>query len=164
MVSEEDLKIISEDRRKIDALYLAQSALFVGDGVDKIVPYYENGEMSPVLWFAIYLNGTIIRRVNSKFVESVRYPKNKPLYDFSVNTFERPYLFNSPHCDKYVVGFLAATRVFVYEEATIDGEKWLKLNYEKDFWARANDFESYRKYCAEQNQPTWDVDHPCQTK
>lgn len=65
--------IIMEDERQIKSIHLAQEGIFIGLDVDAIVPYYENGEMAAVIWFAIYSGDKIVRRVNGKFVESVVY-------------------------------------------------------------------------------------------
>ena len=46
-----------------------------GDQVDKIEPYYENGEMAPVLWFAIFNDGKRIANINGKYVAEVRVVK-----------------------------------------------------------------------------------------
>ena len=72
---------IIQDKRKIKSIHLAQEGIFVnswiarevGWWVEEIVPYHENGEMAPVIWFAIYSGGKIVRRVNGAFVESVAY-------------------------------------------------------------------------------------------
>jgi hypothetical protein len=45
----------------------------VGKHCDSIEPYYENGEMAEVLWFAIIKGKQIIARVNGKFVQRVVY-------------------------------------------------------------------------------------------
>lgn len=68
--------VIIEDKRKIKSIHLAEEGIFVGGEVGEIVAYNENGEMAAVVWFAIYSNGEIIRRVNGKFVESVVYSKH----------------------------------------------------------------------------------------
>lgn len=65
--------ITEEDKRQIKSIHLAREGIFVGNGVESIVAYYENGEMAAVVWFAVYSGGEIIRRVNGKFVESVVY-------------------------------------------------------------------------------------------
>ena len=43
------------------------------DGFTKIEPYHENGEMAPIVWFAIVKNDVIVSRVNSKYVQCVKY-------------------------------------------------------------------------------------------
>ena len=65
--------VITEDERQIKSIHLAKEGIFIGGDVDAIVAYSENGEMSLVVWFAIYSGGKITRRVNGKFVESVVY-------------------------------------------------------------------------------------------
>jgi len=63
-----------DDARVIKSIHLADEGIFIGgSGVESIIPYHEDGEMSPVVWFAIYMRGEIKRRVNGKFVESVVY-------------------------------------------------------------------------------------------
>ena len=67
------LKTIIEDERPIMALHTEGESFFVDKKITAIVPYHENGEMAPVVWFAIYMNEKILNRVNSKFVTTVRY-------------------------------------------------------------------------------------------
>ena len=43
------------------------------NGIEKIIPYHENGEMAPIVWLAIYCNGEITQRVNSKHLDSILY-------------------------------------------------------------------------------------------
>ena len=64
---------IIQDKRKIKSIHLANEGVFVNSWVEEIIPYQENGEMSTVIWFAIYSGGKIFRRVNGTFVESVVY-------------------------------------------------------------------------------------------
>lgn len=65
--------ITIEDKRQITSIHLAREGIFVGGDIEKIVAYNENGQMTHVIWFAIYSNGRIVRRVNGVFVESVIY-------------------------------------------------------------------------------------------
>jgi hypothetical protein len=75
------LNSIIEDKRPIVSIGLADEYVSVNGYadvgitqiIDNIVPYYENGEMAGVIWFAIYSEGDIVRRVNGKFVESIYY-------------------------------------------------------------------------------------------
>jgi hypothetical protein len=41
---------------------------------DAIVPYHENGNGAPLVWFAIVRNGETIARVNSLHVVDIDYP------------------------------------------------------------------------------------------
>ena len=43
------------------------------NNVEKIYPYHENGQMSYVVWFAIYRDGEISQRVNSAHIDTVMY-------------------------------------------------------------------------------------------
>ena len=71
------IKQTLEDEREIESLIFppdGERAITVGEnGVETIVPYGENGEYSLILWFAVFVNGKISTRENSKFVESVVY-------------------------------------------------------------------------------------------
>ena len=62
---------IIEDDRPIKSIHLANEGIFVGFEVDEITPYPENGQMA--VWFVIYFNGKLVRRVNGALVESVVY-------------------------------------------------------------------------------------------
>ena len=66
-----------KDERKITKLIFpgpGESSVSVGGGlVDEIVPYEENGEMAPVIWFACLFNGEIVYRHNSKYVDTISY-------------------------------------------------------------------------------------------
>lgn len=77
------MKTIKEDLRRIKRITFAgldgEGGFYsVGDNltkgkVEKIVPYEENGEMAPVLWFAIYEDDEIAIRVNGKYIDTVQY-------------------------------------------------------------------------------------------
>ena len=55
-----------EDSREIFAIGGVYSAIFVGsNGVTKIVPYHENGQMAAVPWFAVYCGDEIWRRYDA---------------------------------------------------------------------------------------------------
>lgn len=43
------------------------------DGVTKIVPYEERGQMSNVVWFAVYKGDIIWKRLNAALMAEVRY-------------------------------------------------------------------------------------------
>ena len=44
------------------------------DGVQKIVPYCENGSLAPVVWFAVYDgDGVIVSRINGAAVGEIGY-------------------------------------------------------------------------------------------
>jgi hypothetical protein len=69
------MNCIYNDGRPIQLLvYEGDSILKVGSsGVTKIEPYYENGEMAEVIWFAVWSGETITARVNGKYVCTVKY-------------------------------------------------------------------------------------------
>lgn len=68
---------ITADDRPIAILSTPNSVsrYTVGDstGVDKILPYEENGECAPVTWFKIISNGVVVARVNGKYVDEILY-------------------------------------------------------------------------------------------
>lgn len=74
------MEIISarHDEREIRLLLFENSPpITVGlHGVTQIVAYEENGEMAPILWFAIYESENMTGRVNGRFVSGISY---KPL-------------------------------------------------------------------------------------
>lgn len=55
------------DRTRGDNVYLGQ------EGVTKIEPYYENGQMAPVVWFCVWEKDKVSFNVNSAFVTAVFY-------------------------------------------------------------------------------------------
>ena len=59
----------------IKSILTAHNGHFVGqDGVASFRVVMENGQMAPVPWFeAVDETGTVIKRINSAFVESVEY-------------------------------------------------------------------------------------------
>lgn len=72
--------IIIEDKREITRIELF--SYYSSDIVSytsskekgiKIVPYHENGELAPVIWFAIIKNEDIVARINSKYVQIIGY-------------------------------------------------------------------------------------------
>ena len=50
---------------------------YVDSRVCEIRPYYENGEMAPVVWFEILKNLNnkliVVKRINGKYVQEVEY-------------------------------------------------------------------------------------------
>jgi len=44
------------------------------NGVSRIEPYHENGEMAPVAWLAVFIGDTIIARVPARMVFIVYQP------------------------------------------------------------------------------------------
>ena len=68
-----------EDNRKIESIYR--------DGgyednwcysikekyCDEIIPYHENGEMAPIVWFKLIKDGTIIHRINMQHTTGIKY-------------------------------------------------------------------------------------------
>lgn len=66
-----------EDGRPIVALIMSDDKQLWGGSCAactmKIVAYEENGEMAPVVWFAVYRDGRLDSRINSKYVKEVQY-------------------------------------------------------------------------------------------
>lgn len=66
-----------DDKREIKKIYFDdESCLGISEnegGFEKIVPYNETGEMVPIVWFAVFRDGKISQRINSKYVCSVIY-------------------------------------------------------------------------------------------
>ena len=78
-------KVIMEDGRDIKQIELSVGREIrrytVDDDEDtiftRIEPYLENGEMAPVVWFAVYTGGEEpIERLHSRYVSSVIYFKD----------------------------------------------------------------------------------------
>jgi hypothetical protein len=67
------MNTIIDDPREIAGLDFGPNDILVDRDCTKIVPYEENGEMANVVWFAVYVDDLIVKRVNSKFVLSVNY-------------------------------------------------------------------------------------------
>ena len=68
------MKIMTEDKRRIRELRsLKDSFGSVGNYIEEIIPYEENGEMASVIWFALIRGGEVIKRVSSKYVAEVIY-------------------------------------------------------------------------------------------
>lgn len=74
-----EIEMIANDEREIERIEIfTQHSMDIvsytkRDGYTKIVPYHENGEMSPVVWFAVLKNDKVVSRVNSKYVQCVDY-------------------------------------------------------------------------------------------
>ena len=67
---------IMKDGREIAALTVDPEHWYYRVGVQgctKIIPYEERGEMAPVIWFKVLVDGVIVDRINSKFVQAVGY-------------------------------------------------------------------------------------------
>ena len=64
-----------EDTRTITSIWFTDDSNFSLSqrDVDKIEPYYENGQMAAVVWFAVYGRGQILHRVNSAQIAIVNY-------------------------------------------------------------------------------------------
>ena len=69
------METIYKDKRQIKKIYWPdESQLTVGEnGVEKIIPYKEQGSMEYVTWLAIYRNGAIDQRVNTTYLDCVVY-------------------------------------------------------------------------------------------
>ena len=63
-----------DDKRSISGL-LTTTHFISGE---TIIPYEETGEGAYIAWFAIYENGEITRRVNSKYVIEIIYDNDEP--------------------------------------------------------------------------------------
>jgi hypothetical protein len=67
---------IKTDVRQIESIWWEDAEVKVGDnGVTKIVPYYEPGEMGNIVWFEIWSDDIIWHRVNARCLHGVTYPK-----------------------------------------------------------------------------------------
>lgn len=69
---------IRDDARIITALHMGDTSIHREIG-GEIVAYEENGEMSPVIWFAVFHSRSDTgpcARVNSKYVQIVEYGHN----------------------------------------------------------------------------------------
>ena len=65
---------IRNDGRPIGRLVLNNHFYTIGErGVEKIIPYEEYGEMAPVTWYQIWVEGRMEARVNGKYVVAVEY-------------------------------------------------------------------------------------------
>lgn len=71
----EEIKQTYDDKREIDSIEFPDGEYYSVKNklIDAIKPYNENGEMAPILWFAVYENGKIMHRVNSKYITVVNY-------------------------------------------------------------------------------------------
>ena len=73
----EKVKSIFEDDRPIQILVWPgpgeQHIKTGSDGVEKIIPYYEAGQMADVVWLAVYRNGTLAQRINSAHIDTLSY-------------------------------------------------------------------------------------------
>ena len=49
-----------------------------GDGVTRIVPYEENGQMAPVTWLAVYKGDEIVARLNAAEMAKIQYVEVQP--------------------------------------------------------------------------------------
>lgn len=67
------MKTIIQDEREIAYIRTTSGNTFSYTDY-KIIPYHENGEMAPVIWFAIVdEDGNTEFRINGKYVEILRY-------------------------------------------------------------------------------------------
>ena len=72
------METIIEDKREITGLLTMNGWTYLSDSgmsfdVTKIVPYHENGQMAPIVWFALYNNEKIIGRINGGHVIEIKY-------------------------------------------------------------------------------------------
>jgi hypothetical protein len=69
-----------DDERPIKGVYFddCREGVTVGHaGTTAIVPYYENGEMAPVVWFAVYKGKHLHARLNAAQMCEVVYAEAK---------------------------------------------------------------------------------------
>jgi len=67
---------IRRDERQIEQILLMDYAYTKDvNGVEKIVPYEEYGEMASVTWYEVWVDGRLESRVNGKYVVEVRYSR-----------------------------------------------------------------------------------------
>ena len=72
------IKKIWDDERTIESIwFLDESCYSIEHGIEKIVPYQEDGQMSPVVWFAVYKKGKVIYRANAAHVQTIVYKDQK---------------------------------------------------------------------------------------
>lgn len=71
------MKTIFEDNRDIVALAFPEpnyEFLAVGEnGITKIIPYLENGEMARITYFEIWKGESLSSRINGKYVREIHY-------------------------------------------------------------------------------------------
>lgn len=68
-----------DDKRLISTIAWGPTDMDAGysvgvNGVTHIVPYHENGEYAPVVWFAVHMGAEIIARVPARMVMIVYQP------------------------------------------------------------------------------------------
>jgi len=68
--------IISEEKR-IKMLVLNDGTLIENCSDMSILPYNENGQMAPVVWFKVRKKGVMIQRVNGTYVQQIIYEEIK---------------------------------------------------------------------------------------
>jgi len=75
------VKTIIDDDRKIEGLFEESWGVLVGsEGITKIVPYQEPGQMGWCTWFAIYKGDEIYERIDSAGL-LITYAAIKPSVD-----------------------------------------------------------------------------------
>jgi hypothetical protein len=72
-----ECKCLVDDEREIESIWFpgdTGGSYSVGRGdIEKIVTYYENGQMAMVPWFAVFRNGKLSQRINAATVMTVNY-------------------------------------------------------------------------------------------
>lgn len=68
-----EVKTLLDDDREIGEIHLAGEVYVIGEKVDSIYSYGENGELALVPWFAICKDGVILERLPASSVLKVIY-------------------------------------------------------------------------------------------
>lgn len=76
------MKTIFEDERPIRSVFWPTpdgANITVGsNGIEKIVPYYESGQMGDVVWLAVYIEGQVSQRINIAHIDLITHEVNNP--------------------------------------------------------------------------------------
>ena len=67
------MKDIKSDERRIRLLILGNGKIIENHPGMEIIPYFENGQLSPVVWFGLKKNNGIEARINGTYVQEVIY-------------------------------------------------------------------------------------------
>ena len=68
-------KTILKDERQIKRIIWPNGErMTIGSGgVESITPYGEPGQMAEIIWFAVFRNGRITRRINTAHIDTIVY-------------------------------------------------------------------------------------------
>ena len=64
---------IQSDKRRIRLLILGNGKVIENHPGMEIIPYFENGQLSPVVWFELKKNNGIEARINGTYVQQIIY-------------------------------------------------------------------------------------------